>query len=296
MSAWFACAQFPLDLDLTIVDQVLTEQNIMHRFTEEQGHQLLWLLHPNDRPAVVSLLDQWRQNGLSSQNADFARQSVGLSLDALWLAFIAAPATCIVVLLGIIGYFFTSYGLNQNFHLLSAVNFFPIQVTAEGFRFESAQAALVSGQFWRLITPTFLHFGVLHIVFNALWVWVFGRKIERVLGTSAFIILFVWIATVPNITQALWYGPNVFGGLSGVVYGLLGFIAVWQWRLPDSILQIPKSVIVFMVISLALGFAGVVDLLANVSVANGAHLGGLLSGIVAGLFVTQKVLANTKNR
>lgn len=294
MSGWIACAKFPLDLDLSVVDQVLTEREIVHRFTEEDGHQLLWLYNAADQPAVVDLLAQWRQNGLSSHNSDFARNSQGYGLGALWLAIVAAPITCLVILLGILGAFINVYARQGGIELLSLFNFYPFEIHGNKTLVVDGFSAISNGQVWRLITPTFIHFGTLHILFNGLWVWVFGHKIERTLGTSAFVIIFVLTAVFANVVQAALYGPNIFGGLSGVVYGLLGFIWIWQWRLPESILRIQNGVIVFMLIWLILGFVGGIDFLVGQSVANGAHLGGLIAGIIAGFYSTQRVLTKTR--
>ena len=294
MSSWFACAQFPLDLDLTMVDQVLTERDITHRFTEEQGYQFLWLLNEQDRSAVVALLEQWREHGLSSENADFARRGEGSIWDALWFAMVSAPASFIAIVLGLIGAGYSYYSFQYNTQLIDLVSFFPIVIDDSKAYFLSAQEAVLSGQVWRLITPTFAHSGLLHITFNALMIWVFGSRIERILGTSAFLILFCFCAVASNVAQGWFYPPGLFGGLSGVVYGLLGFIIVWQYRLPESILKIPPGVTVFMLVWLVLGFVGGIELLFGTSIANGAHLGGLISGLLAGWYATHKVLTNTK--
>lgn len=294
MSSWFAYAQFPLDLDLSAVDQVLTEREVVHRFTEEDGHQLLWLYREDDKDAVWELLDRWRRNGLSDQKSDFEHASVGLNLDNLWLAIIAVPVTCLIILLGSLGALVDVYALKGGFGLLSTLNFFPLVEYGDKIAIANGFTAILAGEVWRLITPTFIHFGVLHILFNGLWIWVFGQRIERTLGSSAFAILFLFTAVIANLVQAVAYGPSVFGGLSGVVYGLLGFIWVWQWRLPESILCIQKGVIAFMLIWLVLGFVGGVDFLLGKSVANGAHLGGLIAGLLAGLYGTQRVLMKTK--
>lgn len=292
MSGWFPCAKFPINLDLTLVDQILTQRDITHRFTEEQGHQILWLLESKNQSEVLSVIEQWRQNGLSSHNADFLDKPTGFSINKIWFVASATPATCVVILLGIVGALISYYAQAGHIHLLSLLNFYPFEQSRIGTSFYDGVGSILNGQVWRLVTPTFVHFGLIHITFNALGIWIFGMRIEKTLGTSAFILIFLFSAVLSNLVQAFVYGPNIFGGLSGVVYGLLGFIWIWQWRLPDSILQIPNGVIVLMLASLLFGLIGGFKFLGGVNIAHGAHFGGLVSGIAAGFYSSQKVLNN----
>jgi len=294
MSGWFACAKFPLNLDLNVVDRVLTERNIVHRFTEEQGHQLLWLFEPNDRSVVVELLNQWRHNGLSNHKGDIIVASESHYLAQVAMAITAAPAAFIVIVLGILGALIANYADHGHMQILSLLNFFPFAPHDTHYVFFSAKEAIIRGQVWRLLTPTFIHFGALHIVFNALWIWIFGQKIERILGSAAFILIFLATALFANIVQAVWYGAGVFGGLSGVVYGLMGFIWIWQSRLPGTVLKIPTGIVAFMVVWLVLGFIGGVDFIMGKSIANGAHFGGLIAGVTAGFYATQRVIWRTQ--
>ncbi len=132
---------------------------------------------------------------------------------------------------------------------------------------------LESGQWWRLIGPVFLHFSALHFIFNMLWWAMLGAQIERRLGFFALFMVFVVSAMVSNVAQALVSGPN-FGGLSGVVYGVLGFVWWLGWLRPQWGLGLPRSIVGFMLIWLVIGYT---DLL-WVEMANTAHLAGLICG------------------
>ena len=79
----------------------------------------------------------------------------------------------------------------------------------------------MGGQYWRLVTPVFLHFGWLHIAFNCLWLWELGGRVERVMGHVNMLLLFLAIAVVSNVCQFVFGGAGLFGGMSGVVYGLM---------------------------------------------------------------------------
>mgnify|MGYP000539533616 CR=1 FL=1 len=126
---------------------------------------------------------------------------------------------------------------------------------------------------WRLFTPALLHFSALHIIFNLLWWWYLGGQIEQKLSSTKLVVLFVLASSLPNLLQYFMTGP-AFGGLSGVVYALVGYFWILGRYKPQSGLFLPPPYIAFMLLWLVAGFF---DLL-GVPVANGAHLGGLLVG------------------
>lgn len=150
------------------------------------------------------------------------------------------------------------------------------------FTFLPIEKAVPTGQFWRPITPAFLHFGIVHIVFNGLWMWLLGARIERFTGKWVYVGLFAFTALVGNYTQFLMEPRSLFGGLSGVVYGYLGFLLILNRRLVNPLLYIMPSLSGMMLLFLGLGMFGVLDLFLDGSIANGAHLGGLVAGLVFG--------------
>ena len=139
--------------------------------------------------------------------------------------------------------------------------------------------ALRQGEIWRLITPVFQHLaltaggaGFLHLLFNMMWLRDFGVKIETKLGTAGFLILFALLAVVSNSAQFLAAGAG-FGGMSGVVYGLFGYIWVKARREPRSGYTLDSSTAWVLVAWFVLCAAGLCG-----PVANWAHGGGLLAG------------------
>lgn len=132
-------------------------------------------------------------------------------------------------------------------------------------------------QLWRWVSHALLHFSVMHIAFNLLWWWDLGGNIEKRIGSLSLAKIFVVSAAVSGAAQYWVDGAN-FGGLSGVVYALLGYIWMMNWKVPNRGLNLPNSVIVFMLIWLVLGFVQ-----PFMAIANTAHLAGLVAGIVLGL-------------
>ncbi|MBP4032693.1 rhomboid family intramembrane serine protease GlpG [Aeromonas caviae] len=143
--------------------------------------------------------------------------------------------------------------------------------------FHPTLAQFTDWQAWRYVTPAFIHFSVLHLVFNLLWWWYLGGQIEQRLGSGKLFILLIIGAALPNIAEFFVSGPR-FGGLSGVVYALLGYSWLRTRLQPDCGLAMPPALMGFMLVWLVLGF---LDMLGTPT-ANMAHLVGLLVGLAQG--------------
>ena len=137
-----------------------------------------------------------------------------------------------------------------------------------------------NGESWRLLTSTFLHFGILHLAFNMWALWVNGLVAERLYGSSRFLTLYLVAGVAGSITSFLWH-PIVNGaGASGAIFGVLGALFAYFLRsnsgVPGSVLKAQrKTAGLFIVVSL-LSAARVKG------IDNAAHLGGLAAGFVMG--------------
>lgn len=129
---------------------------------------------------------------------------------------------------------------------------------------------VLSGEFWRLIAPIFLHFGILHFVFDLIALRDFGLLIELRVGTARFLILVLVIALVSNVAQFLFAGP-MFGGMSGVIYGLFGYAWVRGRLEPEWGLWLSPRMVTYM-----LGWLVICLFLPQI--ANWAHGAGLAAG------------------
>ena len=139
---------------------------------------------------------------------------------------------------------------------------------------------IINENWWRLVTPMFIHFSFAHLSFNCLWIYILGPKIESYDGYFLFFSLVVFTSVSANFTQYFFSGPSLFGGLSGVIYGILGYCMTIEFEGQEERYELPPALYLFMIIWMILGFIGILDLFGFGSVANFAHLGGLISGII----------------
>lgn len=144
-------------------------------------------------------------------------------------------------------------------------------------------ASLKKGEIWRAVTPIFLHLDLLHLAMNMLFLVSFGRMVERWLGTPSFAMFVLLLSIGPNLLQGLapdWmWGFPFFGGISGVLYGLFGYVWLRSTFDPTLGVSIPIPIAFVMVGIIVLGMLGIFPAL---RFAHLAHLGGLLIGSAMG--------------
>ena len=258
--------------DLLPLSVLLHQRGVIHRIFEEGGRQVVMVEQEAQAPQVQALYRAWRAGEvrieLSSQKGTVAPAPVAMP----WRQ---APVTLGLIVLSLCG-FLVVY-LSAPMTWVSSLTFTPFQLRGEEIFFQN-----FNGQYWRLVTPVFLHFGWLHIVFNSLWLWDLGRRVEQVLGHFNMFMLFLAIAMVSNISQFAFGGAGLFGGMSGVVYGLLGFSWVAPLLQPGWHIQPSSPIMLFMVGWLVACMAGLVEVLGFGAIANAAHVGGLLCGALLG--------------
>ena len=160
-------------------------------------------------------------------------------------------------------------------------------------------ASLQRGEVWRLFTPIFIHHGVMHIVFNLYMLFNFGSLIERRYSWKRLLMLTLLASAIPNLVQCTvpefiqgiapiyigGYMMTGLGGMSGVVYGLFGYIWIKSIFDPKFGFRIPQSSIIIMMAWLfgcmfadQLAKAGIGFFPTNI--ANWAHGIGLLVGMI----------------
>jgi GlpG protein len=132
------------------------------------------------------------------------------------------------------------------------------------------------GEIWRLITPIFLHFSILHILFNMIWLRDLGSMIEGRQSSWLLVIMVLVIAALSNTAQFFVAGPE-FGGMSGVVYGLFGYVWIRGKLDPGSGLILHSTTVTMMIVWFFLCLTGYVG-----NIANTVHAVGLVVGMAWG--------------
>src|SRR5690606_38321721 len=168
-------------------------------------------------------------------------------------------------------------GLGRNLHALAWLSFTPVNSMGQ------LAASPDLGQWWRLVSPIFMHFGIMHLAFNALWYCELGRRIELRSGSYWLLGLTLLFALVSNYAQWVFSGPTaLFGGLSGVLYGLLGYCWLYQLLAPNMHFDLPKGVVIMMLAWLVFCLSGIISVLGVGAIPNAAHVGGLGVGCIWG--------------
>ncbi len=150
-------------------------------------------------------------------------------------------------------------------------------------------ASLKKGELWRVITPAFLHGGTIHLLFNMLSLASLGRLTERLEGIGRYAMLVVVIAIGSHLLQGLmplnWYGSPNFVGISGVIFGLLGYVGMKTTLRPDLGFQLPAQVYLMTALILVIGFSGGSK---DFQMANLAHVGGLVVGVALAFVMSDR--------
>ncbi|MBE9538920.1 MAG: rhomboid family intramembrane serine protease [Proteobacteria bacterium] len=257
--------------DILPLSAVLHQRGLAHRIFEENGRQVLKVNEEGRVAEVESLYRAWRSGEVKIERVA-QRKTGAVSHGVSWRR---APVTLGLILLSVCG--FGLVYLHAPMEWLAQLTYTPFMISGDHISFYESP-----GEYWRYITPAFIHFGWLHIVFNSLWLWDLGSKVERVMGGLNMLLLFLVIALVSNVAQFVFGGPSLFGGMSGVVYGLLGFSWVGPILQPRWPIQPAPGIMLFMVGWLLACIFGIVEVLGFGAIANAAHVGGLLSGAALG--------------
>lgn len=261
-----------LDEDLSRLIHFLRMQGVPHRVTEERGEQVIWTRSEADADLVRTLY----RDGVPLETAEpvrVARPAVGPGWGVMLRHL---PVT--LAILAITAAVAVWTGLGRNLHALAWLSFTPVNSMGQ------LAASPDLGQWWRLVSPIFMHFGIMHLAFNALWYWELGRRIELRSGSFWLLGLTLLFALVSNYAQWVFSGPTaLFGGLSGVLYGLLGYCWLYQLLAPNMHFDLPKGVVVMMLAWLVFCLSGIISVLGFGAIANAAHVGGLVVGCICGV-------------
>ncbi len=164
-------------------------------------------------------------------------------------------------------------------------------------------AAIDAGQWWRFVTPVFIHIGLPHLLVNMYGLWMIGPYVERLYGSAKFVVLWVGtgvagvVASYLSVQPAMAVGPlgrfffnagdRASAGASGALFGLIGVLFVFgikfRRELPEGFRRaFGTGLLPVIVLNLFIGYLG------RGFIDNAAHLGGLLSGALFALVIGYK--------
>lgn len=258
-----------------------------------EGMWEVWVLDDAHVEASTSLLEQFRRSpedpafvqasraAAHQKQQDQAAQVAKRhrTIDARTIFYTPpvplGPLTMALIAISIAVTLLTTFSGNERLIQLLSISQF--QPTGHGYiESKGILPEVLHGQVWRLFTPMFLHYGFLHILFNMLWLRDLGSMIEARKSSLFLLLLVLILAATSNVGQYLYAGPS-FGGMSGVVYGLLGYIWMQGKFNPASKLSLQPQTVTFMILWFFICLVGLVG-----SVANTAHAVGLAVGVAWG--------------
>ncbi|KEA62393.1 GlpG protein (membrane protein of glp regulon) [Marinobacterium lacunae] len=266
--------EVPLTEDLTPFTALLWEHEVPHRVVETEDQQVLFISERIDPEQIKALYRFWREGG--DLNAVEIRTEPKRRFSQPLVAPARIRMTLALIVLSVVLTLVIGFGGSEKW--MAYLTFTDFSIIGDRIRFDGVGAMLASGQWWRLITPIFLHFSILHILFNLLWVWVVGQRVELLQGSWALLGVVLFSGIASNIAQ-YWVSGPMFGGMSGVVFGLLGYTWLWDRFEARYRFNFPPALMGLMVLWLGLGFTGVLEAAGLGAIANTAHLVGLLAGL-----------------
>ena len=235
-------------------DYLLTQGIRNEVEAESDGSCLIWVLDDGQIEAGRGLLERFRQNPAAPE---FARQAADADRmraeeeksQAEWrrrvhnrrrvfpgmMKYGAGPLTFALVVMSVVIAVYSNIGRNEEFLRPFFISY-PVNGES-GFLPE-----VLRGEWWRLLTPMLVHFSIGHILFNMMWLFQLGSMIESAQGSGRFALLVVAFALASNLAQyGLSHYHFKFGGMSGVNYGLIGYVWIRGRCDPASGLHLDKE-------------------------------------------------------
>lgn len=258
-----------------------------------RGAWEVWILDDDNIEKAKSLLDRFHQNPDDPAYAEAARAAARQQqqeeaaqapkrnrvIDAGAVFYVPPVAlgrlSMALIAISVLVTLLTTFGGDDRLRQILSIAEFS-EIVGPGTPQQEWLPEIRRGQVWRLFTPMFLHFSILHIVFNMLWLRDLGSMIEAHRGPWMLLVLALVLAGTSNLAQYAVTGPS-FGGMSGVVYGLLGYVWMQGRFNPSSGLSLHPQTVTLMLVWFFLCLSGLMG-----PIANTAHAVGLAVGTTWG--------------
>jgi GlpG protein len=193
------------------------------------------------------------------------------------------PVTSVLIGISVVVYLLLQTS-DYNMQIRQALSISTFQVSGNMISYSPRLLDIRAGEVWRLITPIFIHFNIWHILFDCFMTYQLAAAIEINRGSLKLALMVILIAIPSNLAQFYWGGDHFsnggpgFGGLSGVVYGLFGYMWMKSKYDPQSSFYVPPNMVVILIGWFFLCWTGMMG-----NIANMAHAFGLITGMAIGL-------------
>jgi GlpG protein len=281
---------------IQLVDYLLT-QGIRAQADADGDAWAVWVREEHQVAAAKQVLEEFERNPTDAKYSAARRSAEQLRIESQrqraaaarrtvdmrhqWNQPLSRRAPLVMVLIGlsVFASLATGFGRDDRNALMHALMFGDTWPGLPGEPVEPDPLRPIrQGQLWRMVTPIFLHADWLHLLFNMSWLYFLGGQLEARRGTVRFGALVLALALVSNWAQFLLGHSPRFMGMSGVVYGIFGYI----WTLlridPRCGYMLGYGTVFIMLFFLGLGFIGALDTVST-GIANWAHAGGLVAGM-----------------
>ena len=260
---WKKHREFPIDKDLREINAFMRSQNIAYLYSRTVSKQELWLPVALDKTLIDDFLDRYFGGELGFHRNDSLNSSRTTNIfDEL----IYYPASTYVVILSLVGYIATD--------IFKSDGLFKI------FSFVPPVESVMSLQPWRVLSPSFLHFGLIHFLICTGFFWWVSRKIELYLGVGMFLLLFLLSSVVGNSFQFYVSGTSLYGGLSGSFFGVIGFVLANQFFFRNSLIKLDQWVYAVAFFLLITGVTGWLDWALTGGFSAWSNWGGMFMGML----------------
>ncbi|MBM7707049.1 rhomboid protease GluP [Chryseomicrobium aureum] len=138
--------------------------------------------------------------------------------------------------------------------------------------------SIAAGDYWRLITPMFLHGGIMHLLFNMFSLFLFGPELERIAGRTRFLTIYFLSGIAGTLASYVLEDANYMHlGASGAIYGIFGAFAALVYYTRNALPQLKQIILPIILIGIVMTF-----IMPNINIT--AHFGGLITGFILGFY------------
>ena len=286
------------DQDARTFGDFLYVQGIENEAERDGTRWLIWIHSDDQIPAATKLLEEFRANPkdprfqagapaeklreeAKARDESYRKRVVpGNKLFPGMTNYGFGFVTYALIVASVIVFFRSNMG--DNVESISKLLIKQVEFRGDSVAWTSGFGEVRRGEVWRLFTPILIHFGFAHILFNMLWLRDLGCMFEARLKSWYFVIFVLVVAMASNVAQYVFGKGPLFGGMSGVNYGLIGYVWIRGRFDPAAGLHLDKQSVILALIWFFACFTGYLG-----PIANFAHGAGLVLGM-AWAFIDSK--------